>query len=106
MLRVRITTRMARVRCMVSFLEGPVRASMQSIMAVGNRQGDGVRGFNGGLRRRASPVLDVEYLQVLTAWCVKRGTYQMWDLISNIVKHVTSKSSPKAHRNMTVESRY
>ena len=105
MLRVRITTRMARVRCMVSFLEGPVRAAMQSIMAVGNGQGD-VRGFNGGLRRRASPVLDVEYLQVLTAWCVKRGTYQMWDLISSIVKHVTSKSAPKAHRNMTVESRY
>ena len=105
MLRVRITTRMARVRCMVSFLEGPVRAAMQSIMAVGNGQGD-VRGFNGGLRRRASPVLDVEYLQVLTAWCVKRGTYQMWDLISSIVRHVTSKSAPKAHRNMTVESRY
>ena len=105
MLRVRITTLMARVRCMVSFLEGPVRAAMQSIMAVGDGQGD-VRGFNGGLRRRASPVLDVEYLQVLTAWCVKRGTYQMWDLISNIVKHVTSKSAPKAHRNMTVESRY
>ena len=105
MLRVRITTLMARVRCMVSFLEGPVRATMQSIMAVGKGQGD-VRGFNGGLRRRASPVLDVEYLQVLTAWCVKRGTYQMWDLISNIVKHVTSKCSPKAHRNMTVESRY
>ena len=96
---------MARVRCMVSFLEGPVRAAMQSIMAVGNGQGD-VRGFNGGLRRRASPVLDVEYLQVLTAWCVKRGTYQMWDLISSIVRHVTSKSAPKAHRNMTVESRY
>ena len=105
MLRVRIATRMARVRCMVSFLEGPVRAAMQSIMAVGNGQGD-VRGFNGGLRRRASPVLDVEYLQVLTAWCVKRGTYQMWDLISSIVKHVTSKSAPKAHRNMTIESRY
>ena len=105
MLRVRITTRMARVRCMVSFLEGPVRAAMQSIMAVGNGQGD-VRGFNGGLRRRASPMLDVEYLQVLTAWCVKRGTYQMWDLISSIAKHVTSKSAPKAHRNMTVESRY
>ena len=105
MLRVRITTLMARVRCMVSFLEGPVRAAMQSIMAVGNGQGD-VRGFNGGLRRRASPVLDVEYLQVLTAWCVKRGTYQMWDLISSIVRHVTSKSAPKAHRNMTVESRY
>ena len=105
MLRVRITTRMARVRCMVSFLEGPVRALVQSIMAVGNGQGD-VRGFNGGLRRRASPVLDVEYLQVLTAWCVKRGTYQMWDLISSIVRHVTSKSAPKAHRNMTVESRY
>ena len=105
MLRVRITTRMARVRCMVSFLEGPVRAAMQSIMAAGNGQGD-VRGFNGGLRRRASPVLDVEYLQVLTAWCVKRGTYQMWDLISSIVRHVTSKSAPKAHRNMTVESRY
>ena len=105
MLRVRITTLMARVRCMVSFLEGPVRALVQSIMAVGNGQGD-VRGFNGGLRRRASPVLDVEYLQVLTAWCVKRGTYQMWDLISSIVRHVTSKSAPKAHRNMTVESRY
>ena len=101
MLRVRITTLMARVRCMVSFLEGPVRATMQSIMAVGNGQGDNP-GFNGGLRRRASPVLDVEYLQVLTAWCVKRGTYQMWDSISSIVRHVTSKSAPKAHRNMTV----
>ena len=106
MLRVRITTRMARVRCMVSFLEGPVRAAMQSIMAVGNRQGDGVRGCNGGLRRRASPVLDVEYLQVLTAWCVKRGTFQMWELIANIARHVTSKSAPRVHRNMIIQSSY
>ena len=74
---------MARVRCMVSFLEGPVRAAMQSIMAVGNGQGD-VRGFNGGLRRRASPVLDVEYLQVLTVWCDLDGSKQRTIACTNI----------------------
>ena len=72
---------------------------VSSVMTMGD-----VRGFNGCLRRRAAPVLDVEYLQILTAWCVKRGSWEVWDLIGSITKYVTSKTSPRAPRNMKNKS--